>query len=163
MLLLPLLPLLLQSAGYGLKRRYHLNAKAPSSGAIEARGLPGQKRLTDEEALRRQHRFVRDHEEDNRAQQVGGRCCAVLRCAPVWVIGGRRRGAVLYSCSKLDRSMRADVDSLQYAHLILGHLWQALTSTLTSVYLSFLASRADYIQHTLSQHRRLSRFEQSSH
>ncbi|CAM9943105.1 unnamed protein product [Scytosiphon promiscuus] len=50
--------------------RYHLNAKVPSSGAIEAKGLPGQRRLTDEEALRRQHRFVRDNEEDNRAHQV---------------------------------------------------------------------------------------------
>ncbi|CAN0368416.1 unnamed protein product [Ectocarpus sp. 12 AP-2014] len=52
--------------------RYHLNAKVPSSGAIEAKGLPGQKRLTDEEALRRQHRFVRNHNEDSRAQQARG-------------------------------------------------------------------------------------------
>lgn len=51
--------------------RYHLNAEVPSSGAIEAKGLPGQWRLTDDEALRRQHRFVRDHEEDNRAHKVG--------------------------------------------------------------------------------------------
>lgn len=50
--------------------RYHLNATVPTSGAIEAKGLPGQKRLTDEEALRRQHRFVRDQEEDSRAHQV---------------------------------------------------------------------------------------------
>ncbi|CAM9114169.1 unnamed protein product [Hapterophycus canaliculatus] len=50
--------------------RYHLNAKVPSSGAIEAKGLPGQRRLTDEEALQRQHRFVRDNKEDNRAHQA---------------------------------------------------------------------------------------------
>eukprot|EP00903_Cladosiphon_okamuranus_P016333 g15063.t1 len=52
--------------------RYHPNAKIPSSGAIEAKPLPGQKRLTDEEALRRQHRFVRDQDEDNRAHQAKG-------------------------------------------------------------------------------------------
>ncbi|CAM9583888.1 unnamed protein product [Pylaiella littoralis] len=52
--------------------RYHLTAEVPSSGAIEAKGLPGQRRLTDDEALRRQHRFVRDREEDNRAHQARG-------------------------------------------------------------------------------------------
>lgn len=50
--------------------RYHLKAEVPSSGAIEAKGLPGRRGLTDDEALRRQHRFVRDHEEDNRAHEV---------------------------------------------------------------------------------------------
>eukprot|EP00752_Nemacystus_decipiens_P016118 g14413.t1 len=52
--------------------RYHQHAEVPSSGAIDAKGLSGQRRLTDEEALRRQHRFVRDQEEDNRAHQAKG-------------------------------------------------------------------------------------------
>ncbi|CAM9158663.1 unnamed protein product, partial [Laminaria digitata] len=50
-------------------RRYHLNAQVPSAGAIEAKGLPGQRRLTDDQALRRQHRFVRDQGEDHRAHE----------------------------------------------------------------------------------------------
>ena len=50
--------------------RYHLNARVPTAGAIEAKGLPGQRRLTDEQALRRQHRFVRDQAEDHRAHEV---------------------------------------------------------------------------------------------
>ena len=47
-----------------------MNAQVPSAGAIEAKGLPGQRRLTDDQALRRQHRFVRDHGEDYRAHEV---------------------------------------------------------------------------------------------
>lgn len=37
---------------------------------MEARGLPAQRKLTDDEALRRQHRFVRDPDEDRKAEQV---------------------------------------------------------------------------------------------
>lgn len=52
--------------------RYHLNAKVPASGAVEAKGLLGQTNLTDDEALRRRHRFVRDEEEDRKAYQARG-------------------------------------------------------------------------------------------
>ena len=51
--------------------RYHPTAKVPKTGAVDAHGLTGRKRLSDGEALRRQHRFVRDPAEDTLAQEVG--------------------------------------------------------------------------------------------
>lgn len=47
-----------------------MHAEVPSSGAVDAKGLQGQKKLTDNDALRRQHRFVRDEQEDKKAEQV---------------------------------------------------------------------------------------------
>ncbi|CAM9748468.1 unnamed protein product [Discosporangium mesarthrocarpum] len=52
--------------------RFYGGGKEPTSGALEAKISPDQRTLTDAEALRRQHRFVRDEEEDKKAEQARG-------------------------------------------------------------------------------------------
>ncbi|CAM9270296.1 unnamed protein product [Choristocarpus tenellus] len=53
--------------------RYHRKGEIPSFGALDARRLPGYQYLSDAEALKRQHRFVRDEGYDLKAEEARGR------------------------------------------------------------------------------------------